>query len=205
MDENMKQFFKIYPGTAPLNVKGDYRCSVHYNNFRLEKAKEQGSLPIVGVNKIIKYVNDFLISIGMNKEDSPRRNLHQIDYEEIKEDKKLKCEQDIIWMKFTTKGYLGVVATSNDINFNIPENKSEYNLKEWKYNEYKREKYLDWKYNSSGILVHQLNQKWDTSFVLVFPLSNFPEGYKRGDIERAVGNYLIDKKVSIIDFYSHNY
>lgn len=61
-----------------------------------------------------------------------------------------------------------------------------------------------WKYNSSGILVHQLNKEWDDSFVLVFPLVDIPSCYK-GDIERAIGNYLIDNEVPIIDFFSHNY
>lgn len=50
-----------------------------------------------------------------------------------------------------------------------------------------------------------LKKSWDTSFLLVFPLSNIPEGYKRGDIEMAVGNYLSTKGVPIIDYYSHMY
>ena len=42
----------------------------------------------------------------------------------------------MIWMKFTSDGYLGVVATSNDVNFAIPKDKSECNLKEWQDNKY---------------------------------------------------------------------
>lgn len=108
-------------------------------------------------------------------------------------------------MKFTTNKYLGGVAKSNDINFDIPLNVSDYDKKEWRYNSYLKRQELVWKHNSSGILAHQLGQEWDTSFVLVFPLSNIPDGYDRGDIETAIGNYLINKGVPIIDFYSHNY
>jgi hypothetical protein len=50
-----------------------------------------------------------------------------------------------------------------------------------------------------------LGKAWDTSFVLLFPLANIPAEFERGDLERAIGNYLIDNNVPIIDFYSHNY
>lgn len=36
-------------------------------NFRIEKAKEQNILPKVSREQIIEHVNDFLISIGMEK------------------------------------------------------------------------------------------------------------------------------------------
>ena len=32
-----------------------------------------------------------------------------------------------------------------------------------------------------------------------------PKGYKRADIEEAVGNLLIEKRVPILDYYSHLY
>ena len=37
-----------------------------------------------------------------------------------------KDRRDIVLLKFTKDGYLGVVAASDDINFSIPHNKSEY-------------------------------------------------------------------------------
>lgn len=94
---------------------------------------------------------------------------------------------------------------SNDINFDIPPNDSVYDSKVWKYNEYTKKAELVWKYNSSGILVHKLNKKWDESLVLVFPLRKLNEscGYGRHNIEMAIGNYLIEQKVPIIDYYSH--
>lgn len=182
----MEQYFKCYPGT-PRSTKS----SVRYSEYRLVKAQEQISFSSVSIDTIISYVNDFFTMIGMNKIESPIiYNPQRIDYKKIKTDNQLTDKRDIVWMKFTEDGYLGVVATSSDVNFDIPRDSSEYKEK---------------KYKSSGILVHQLNKKWDNSFVLLFPLSNIPHGYKRGDIERAIGNYLIDKKVPIIDFYSHNY
>lgn len=41
--------------------------------------------------------------------------------------------------------------------------------------------------------------------MLIFPLSSIPQKYPINKIERGIGNYLISKKVPIIDFYSHNY
>ena len=94
---------------------------------------------------------------------------------------------------------------SNDINFDIPPNESVYDNKVWKYDEYTKKNELVWKYNSSGILVHKLKKEWDESFVLVFPLRKLKEswGYSRHNIEMAIGNYLIEQNVPIIDFYSH--
>lgn len=93
-------------------------------------------------------------------------------------------------------GYLGVVATSNDVNFGYPPSEESYNEKTTKNN---------WRYNTSGIIIHSLDKVWDTSFVLIFPLKNIPKGFDRGSIECGIGNYLIHNGVPILDFYSHNY
>lgn len=95
--------------------------------------------------------------------------------------------------------FLGVVAISNDVNFDIPASSDEYDDKQ--YNA-KEERY-DWRFNSAGILVHALGKEWDKSFVLIFPLANIPSEYTRHDIEKAVGNYLIEMDVPILDYYSH--
>ncbi|SMC22206.1 hypothetical protein SAMN02745134_01588 [Clostridium acidisoli DSM 12555] len=50
-------------------------------------------------------------------------------YKEIKEKNILKDEYDIVWMKFTEDGFLCVVATSNNINFQVPNDSSEYKEK----------------------------------------------------------------------------
>jgi len=190
-------YFSVYPDTPPRRKKGDYRCSVHYgNSYRLECAKKQLKCSPVPVETIVEYTTEFLKSIGIQTSKAPKMKPTEIDYGRIKKENGLKDKRDIVWMKFTTDGYLGVVASSNDINFDIPTSEKDYDQKRYK---------TRWMHTSSGILVHQLQKEWDTSFVLVFPLRGIPDLYKRGDIERAVGNYLIDQKVPIIDFYSHNY
>jgi hypothetical protein len=216
--EKIKKYFNVYEGTP----RGK-NSSVHCSEKRLNKALEQISGEPAAIDKIIKYVKEFFGAIGIKmnvlkikiQEDynlSDKRDIFgaigiemnvweiekvsEINYDKIQKDYNLSDKRDIIWMKFTKDGYLGVVAVSNDINFDIPKEKKDYNEKRSKNK---------WKYNTAGILVHQLNKSWDDTFVLVFPLANIPDKYKRGDIERAVGNYLIDKNVPIIDFYSHNY
>ena len=92
----------------------------------------------------------------------------------------LKHTKNILWLKFTDSGHLGVVAKGMDINFAYS--------------------------NTSGMLVDEVGMKWDDSFVLIFPLTELLLNERNtGLIERAVGNYLISKGVPIIDFYSHNY
>ena len=190
----VEKYFEIYEGTPTFKER---RSSVHYSDYRFRKAEEQAKMTPVSIDMIIEYINQFLEAIGINKCKSPIIKIKEtsIDYKKIKQENNLKDERDIVWLKFTTDGFLGVVATSNDINFVMPESKDVYNEKLHK----------TWFYNTSGILVHHVNKKWDESFALVFPLKNKPSKYNRGDIERAIGNYLIDKQVPIIDFYSHNY
>ena len=110
-----------------------------------------------------------------------RYTFYDSKYDVIKKVFDLNYANDIIWLKFSSDGYLGVVADSFDINF--------------KYD------------NSSGKLLKQLTpeKKWDENFVYIFPLTKeLLKIKKRKEIETAVGNYLIDKGVPIIDYYSHN-
>lgn len=205
MIDEMKRFFDCYPGTPTLD---DYpKNSVHSDStYRLDEAKRQASSSPVDVDAIVSYVNKFLKAIGMNEVEKPlMSHPEKVDYEKIKEDYKLKNKSDIVWMKFTEDGYLGVVAASDDINFDIPSSTSDYNSGKYKYNKFRQKREWTWDHNTSGILVHKLNKMWDKSFVLLFPLTNIPSGYARGDIERAIGNYLIANQVPILDFYSHNY
>ena len=46
---------------------------------------------------------------------------------------------DLVWMKFTKDGYLGVVAVSDDVNFDIP-GLCEYDKTHMVYNPYKRKR-----------------------------------------------------------------
>lgn len=172
-------------------------ASIHYSQTRFIKAEEQATFLPTEIKNIINYTNEFLQLLGMKAAASPIIDLTntKLDYKQIKEKNGCIDGRDIVWMKFTKDGYLGVVATSNDVNFNILSSEKDYSIK----------KYGKWLFNTSGIIIHHLNKRWNENFVLVFPLVDIPEGLQRGDIERGIGNYLISKNVPILDFYSHNY
>lgn len=196
------------------------RRSIHnrYDKTRVNKAKEQSQLEPVAVSKVLAYVNEFLNFIKLNNGTSKTIRVGTIEldnaihpildngiiavgcnwtvpvyderskkyvkwdskYNVIKEMFSLADVRNIIWIKFTANGRVGVVAQSFDINFDYD--------------------------TTSGELVRKWDDGWDTSFVLIFPLTqDILKQYFRGDIETAIGNYLIEKNVPIIDYYSHNY
>lgn len=186
----------LFETSRPSGAYSSVHCD---KRTRFDKAEEQAELKAKKVQEIIDYTNEFLGLLGMNSAINPiieRESFENNLYKEIKEKNNLKDERDMVWMKFTKDGFLGVVATSNDINFQIPNDSSEYKEKLTK---------IKWKYNTSGIIIHHLKKKWDESFVLIFPLQNISEKLKRGDVERGIGNYLIKKEVPILDFFSHRY
>lgn len=122
------------------------------------------------------------------------QNRINIDYKKIQEEFDLADVRDIVWMKFTSSGALGVVASSNDVNFQKPSSIKEYD---------KTEQNGRWKYNTSGIIIDCLGETWDESFVLIFPIKSIPKGMTRHGVEKRIGNYLIDKGIPILDYFSH--
>lgn len=82
-----------------------------------------------------------------------------------------------IWLRFPNDGYLGVVGSSNDINFDKDTNS------------YKIIKY-------SGC-------EWDENRIIIIPLPEIKNREERELVEKMVGNYLLDNGVPIIDKYSH--
>ena len=110
-----------------------------------------------------------------------RYTFHDKKYDEIQKGFNLEYPNDIVWLKFTTDGYLGVVADSFDINYDYD--------------------------NTSGKLLGKLKpeKKWDNSFVIIVPITaEMKRKRTRKEIETAIGEYLIKNKVPIIDYYSHN-
>ena len=87
-------------------------------------------------------------------------------------------KRDIVWLKFTKDGYLGAVCVSNDVNFSYE--------------------------TTSGKIISSLNKCWDETSVILVPLCNIPDQLDRRTIESSIGNYLIEKGVPILDYYSHN-
>lgn len=192
------QFFKKNPDAFWINEKGERRCrSIHFNDdFRFNKAQEEAEKDPTPVEKVISYCNEFLSGIGVSPVANPVMNPREISYSEIKKQYHLNDERDIIWIKFTADHFVGLVAQSNDINFDIPPSADVYNDKD---------KSQRWLYNTSGIIIHRLGKRWDTSFVLVFPLRLNNITYTRHEIETAIGNYLAYKGAAILDYFSHNY
>lgn len=170
----------------------------HSRRIRLNKAKEQAQLETIPLDTIIKYVNSVLVDLKMMEIIEPQVDLSQggvdiIDYKKIQEENELEDKNDILWMKFTKDGYLGAVTTGANINFQVPPSEVFYD-----------KMYVgNWLYNTSAIIIHHLKKEWDDSFVLIFPLRNMPSSYYCVDVERTIENYLIDKKVPILDYY-HN-
>lgn len=194
------------------NGKRRYQ-SVHGKSYtRVRKGEEQLKQIAPSPQKVKCLITDFLEKARVMKKnvkveyrikedyDIPnttenRNRFVDINYQNIKEKNQLNDSRDIVWIKFTKSGYAGIVAVSSDINFDIPESIKEYDQK--------RED-GKWLRNSSGIIIHKLKQEWDESFVLIFPLQDMGK-YQRHDIEKAVGNYLIEQKVPLLDYYSHLY
>ena len=204
MVENFEQYFQINPNAFRFSPKLNKNIakSVHFKDReRFNLAKEQKNKPIVLVSDIIILVNDLLGSIGIKtvEEKLAKLNPNEVNYDELKKRHHLADERDIVWMKFTKSGHIGVVASSNDIGFDIPQNESEYNTQVKVYNKFRKCYEYKWKY-------HFVGEKWDESFVLVFPLESNEKScrYNRHEIEIAIGNYLEKNNVPIIDYYSHN-
>lgn len=171
------------------SIKTRTVSDIEYFNFRIEKAKEQSKLSKVNREEIKKHVNDFLVFVmDMEKIDTPcvdlkKQESRRISYSAIKKKYKQKDKDDIIWIKFTTDGFISVIGTGCDIYF------TDYAKKN----------------TTAGRILQSLNKEWDDSSVFIFPLINIPKGLNRSDIESGIGNYLISKGVPILDFYSHNY
>ena len=98
--EDYSKYLNIYEGTPALDKK-DYRCSVHYHSYRLDKAKEQANMKMVPLETVVNHVNDLLAGLGVRRVEYPVISAEKIDYEEIKKNHKLKSVRDIVWIKFT--------------------------------------------------------------------------------------------------------
>ena len=189
--------YKNRDNTTPCGVAS----SVHIIK-RFIKAKEvyeanKGyNTPLQGVKFVRKALDELLINEGLKvvvalRDEYYKDGILKFDYKKAGINKK---KGNVVWIKFSDKGHVGVVASGADINFDYPTD----------YKDYTKQENGEWKYNSSGILLHFLGLHWYTDAVLIIPI---PEdcGYSKREVEVAVGNYLIDCGIPIIDYYSHNY
>ena len=167
-----------------LHVK---KASVTNDPTRMTMAINQVDEEVVPRDVIINHAKEFFSKFSVEFNDMEKNDfiflldgikLNNKKYLEIQEKYKLNNINHLIWMKFTTKGHLGVVAASDDINFSLK--------------------------NSSGTIIKKLGLEWDESFVLLFPLAGISDGMRK-DLECGLGNYLISQKVPILDYYSHRF
>ena len=153
-------------------------------NIKIDTIKLDGKEHIIIDNGIVVRDNNWSSSHWNGK----TYDKYDKKYDVIKEKFDLERVSDILWFKFTDKGHLAVVAKSCDINWNekLP----------------------------CGVLVNEINEKLDDSFVFIFPLTqemirtkeepnSFHRKYSSEELECAVGNYLISKGVPVIDYFSH--
>ena len=174
------------PPDSPVYDKNkpDYRCSVDLDktNYRKNKAKFEADKEPVSLGTIQKYLDEFLQSMGIKDGFVIIDGidvLMTVNYEQIKRQFDLTKSSDIIWMRFTKDGYLGVVASSNDINFDYDTN--------------------------SGKIIKSVGKEWDENRIIIVPIKGIAERRERLLIEKTLGNYLAyGKDVPILDFYSHN-
>ena len=205
---NVREYIFNSEGT----IHNGYFTSARFDKYpvpRLDRAKEQAELKPASIDTIIKLTNKFLLMCGIScvkepRVDSPKGKLKDSKafYEQIMRNYKLNDKRDIVWMKFSDDGFLGVVASSIDINFLLPISTADYA----KTNDGKpKSENNDWIFNNSGIIIHRLDKKWCEDYLLVFPLSIIPDELTRSHIECGIGNFLIANNVPLLDYYSHRF
>lgn len=151
---------------------------------RKEKASEQKDIAAITVENVLNILIDS--NYPVIKIEKPKER-GSIKYSKIVEDYDIKTKKNLIWIKFamkkndcSDKRYVGVVGAGYDIN------------RRWKYT------------HMSGRIVHHVNLEWDYSVVLIIPVKT-SDIKARDDYEKEIGNLLIEKKVPIIDYYSHDF
>lgn len=182
---------------AQLHEAADFPVGTYWDGRRIAKARQQRELNPAPLQDVIDLTNVMLGACGYGPVKNPvvsgdklERLLEVRDEPSAIRDRIYRGEfgvdSQLVWMKFAQSGHLGVVAASNDINFDA-------------YDGSRRIK--------SDMLVKACGSTWDTSFVLAFPLikAGGDRIRNRNDVEAFVGNYLIANGVPVIDYYSHNY
>ena len=110
------------------------------NNKKMKEYLKSQNLPKDKFKqRVIEYTIESLDSLGIDLDTTNRylnfsidkceQNGINIDYKNIQKEFDLADVRDIVWMKFTSSGALGVVASSNDVNFQKPSSIKEYDEK----------------------------------------------------------------------------
>jgi hypothetical protein len=181
--EKYKKYTAI-PKDCPKYDKSnpDYRCSVIYDrsNYRINTAKTEAQKNTVEISVICKLINDFLKELNIVSKCIFIDNLDilmTLNYEHIKRLYGLTNQSDIVWLRFTSDGFLGTVGSSNDINFDYSHN--------------------------SGRIIKDIGKEWNKYRITIIPIPSITKREERLLIERMIGNYLLDNNIPILDRYSH--
>ena len=119
----------------------------------------------------------------------------KINYKKIMMDHKTNGEGHVIWIQFVKSGHVAVVGAGKDIGFPTTRNKGTWSFL---------------KRLEDG----SKNVEWDESQVIVIPIRGLDEksnGLKnvnnvlncRNGVEQCIGDYLIQQKIPILNYYSH--
>ena len=111
-------------------------------NIKIDTIKLDGKEHIIIDNGILVRDNNWSSSHWNGK----TYDRYDKKYDVIKEKFDLERVSDVLWLKFTDKGHLAVVAKSCDINWDSEQ--------------------------SCGLLVQEIGESFDTSFAFVFPLTS---------------------------------
>ena len=171
------------PYNTVFTYINDFLELIRFDNNKCNKINECRSIELDGLQQII--LDNGILAVGCKWEEpifDEKKKMYTFydkKYDTIRREFNLSEASDIVWLKFTTNGHLGVVAKSFDINFRDD--------------------------NSSGKLVQQVGEEWDKSFVFIFPLTyEILAKHSTDEVELGIGKFLASKNVPIIDFYSHN-
>lgn len=163
---------------ARKNKIGGKKSSVDCSNHRFLVAEREVQKNHILISRVLELIEQALVNIELETHAYIHSMNVKPNYDKIREENNLNHRRHIVWLKFTTDGFLGCVAASDDINFGDN--------------------------NTSGKIIRHLNKEWDKTFVVIIPLPSIKNS-ERSDIEAYIGNYLIDNGVPILDFYSHTF
>ena len=161
-------------------------------NERVKKGQDELKKTAVEKSEVLGIISECLKKKGIDGEalliEPASKN---IDYKKIMDTYKTNGEGHIVWVQFVNSGHVAVVGAGKDIGFPKNEIKGTW-----------------------SILSKLSDVEWDTKNLIIVPvkgLDNKSNGLKnvknilkcRNGVEHCIGEYLIEKKVPILNYYSH--
>lgn len=185
--EQRKEYYARMLSPTQACLHGAWRSDIRFNKAMEEKAKpwEKPS------DYIVNACSEALKFFGLTG------NVNQIDVSGLKHLPRMNDNQ--IFIKLTESGRIAVVGHGKGSTFLIPKCAEEYD--EQSYDSYGK---LNWKYNSPGILLHSVKERYNENLIILISV-DVPAGLQIRDVKRGIGNFLTESECSIpcIDFFNH--